>query len=132
MAEYDQYCNIPDTSPWFPTAPGVTEPSLPVTGEIIANPSPAPPNAVEAPLDFDENNPDLCVVFDGTLSNPSAPVFPEEIDTAVAIPPYTESVSINTVVKIKCSLDFLGYAPELFTKELDAIIKITTDRMVEV
>jgi hypothetical protein len=124
MADYDQYCNIPEDSPWFPTAPGITAPNLPTVGTITENQNPAPPNAVEAGLGFDENNPDLCILFDDTLSVPTEPLFPEELNTSTIIPPYLESVAINVKISIKCSIDFWGYSPEVVGKDLSVAISV--------
>jgi hypothetical protein len=109
MAEFDQYCNLPSDSPWVETPPGTTQNDLPIVGNIVSNPISIPPNSVEVPLGFDPEDPDLCIIFNDLLVGTSGPIYPLQINTSMPLYGYTETITINCLIRLRSNVQFLNY-----------------------
>lgn len=121
MAEYDQYCNLPGDSPWVPTLPGLpTEglPAAPAPEQGTAN----PPNSAPIPPGFNEENPNLCEIFNDIVPGPSDPDYEDYYDNPPVIPPFNEAVYINCSIRIATVSDFLNWPVSAKDEDLFAQI----------
>ena len=120
------YCEPKLADFWFPVAPGVTE--LPESEVPTVNEEPLPANAVEVPEGFDEEDPNLCELFEDTLPLDVDPVYPVELDPVVSIPPYSETVLYDLRVRSHIELEIFDYALTGIT-ELSLAVRVLADEI---
>lgn len=96
----------PTPSGWFPVAPGTTLPEPPAPSTNVA---PLPPNAAEAPEDWDPTAPDLCWLFQDILPVSAAPVYPTELTVDAVLPPYLETVYHDARVRLGLGITTYPY-----------------------
>lgn len=121
-----KYCEPRLADFWFPVAPGVTE--LPESEIPTVNEEPKPPNAVDAPEDFDEEDPNLCELFEDILPRDVDPVYPVVVDPVVSIPPYSETVLYDLRIRSHIELEAFNYALTSVT-DLPLIVRVPADEI---
>jgi hypothetical protein len=120
MAEYNQYCDIPANSPWFPTPPGATVETLPPAPETQTNSGPIPANSVVVDELFDPDSVDLCNIFDSFLDSPSPPVYDRSLNVSNVLPPYLETIYILCGLRVRTLLSYINYPPFAVVRDLES------------
>lgn len=121
----ESYCIPQLTSIWFPVAPGIT--SLPVAPAPTQNSEPQPANAIQAPSDFDPDNPDLCLLFQDLLPTNTAPVYAQEQTASVLGKPYNEIIKIVGRTRSFLAVTPLNYPLTLSQREWAATARLAFD-----
>jgi hypothetical protein len=103
VPEYDDFCNLPNNSPWFPTGEGISVENLPPapapsTGTLV------PPNSAELPEEFDQENPDLCSLFDDIIPGTSDPEYPEYYENPPVYSPYSDYIYLNCRLSARATI----------------------------
>ena len=112
------FCSDLSTNVWFPIAPGMTLPAPPAS---TTNASPAPPNSVPVPPDFDPT--DTCYLFQDLLPFNTAPVYAEELEPSAILEPYTETVPLLGITLAGFSIREYPYALTLPAASIAAVTR---------
>jgi hypothetical protein len=125
LAEYDQYCNLPDGSPWVPTSPGLAVEALP-EAPAPEQGTEVPPNSTLISESFDPDNPDLCDIFNNIIPEPGDPGYEDYYENPNVIPPFIESIYINCAISLRTTHDFAKWPVSAKDEDLNTGFSIKT------
>lgn len=115
------FCDPQETAIWFPVTPGAV--ILPTADPVATDPSPLPPNAVQAPSGFDPDNPDLCELFEEILPVDVAPVYSSTQDAGVVATPYGLNLNIIALVRTFLAVQAVDYPMEQEAREVTFVVR---------